>query len=390
MFRRRVPARLRAWLGRGEIVRSLGTCAPGVARRRSRLLWVATERMFETMQELPSITPAAVERLMAVLARECAWADEVRFARSGRYFDVEGPAPADFDAIRFEAEAEDCRRALTRNDMTSVREQVARYAGQLGLTVAPGSLDERIIGRAVLRGFAEASETAAARVRADGAACASAPEPTCPHALQSIVTEPSSPAAAIDMLPVPTGAPLPRFAGQTILQLWPSFCEDQVSSRKWKKQIAAQSFGTMRAWVKVNGDGLPNTITSAPAAEFRRVMRQLPGHYAKCSAWQDLSFDGIIERVAGSEYKPIAVTTLNRHLSVLATFHDWLVRNELTPVVSNPVKVYGSRPTSTSPLRRAAARTARCGANASCAFSLPRRCSSAASRRSAGTSPVRC
>ena len=67
-------------------------------------------------------------------------------------------------------------------------------------------------------------------------------------------------------------------------------------------------------------------------------MRQLPGTYAKCSAWQKLSFAAIIAQVAGSDYKPVAITTLNWHISVLSAFHDWAVRNELTPVKDNPVK----------------------------------------------------
>ena len=339
-----MPACLRARLGRGEIVRSLGTCAPSVARQRSRLLWAATERVFEVMREVPTITPAAVEQLMAMLARDCAWADEVQFARAGRYFDVEGPAPADMDAIRFESEAHEFRQALACNDISSVHNQIARYAGKLGMTPGPGSLDERIIGRAVLRGFAEASELAASRLRAgmpSSEDSAVQQDATVADRFQASLAEAKTfnivdPDGRDTCEPALTRSSPSRFTGLTIQQLWPTFCEDRVASLEWKRKIAQQSFGTMRAWVEVNGDGSPEAITCAPASEFRRVMRRLPGNYSKCKDWAGFSFAQIIARVTGTDYKPLAVTTWNRHVSVMSSFHEWIVRNELTSVIKNP------------------------------------------------------
>ena len=83
-----------------------------------------------------------------------------------------------------------------------------------------------------------------------------------------------------------------RLIGLTIQELWPTFAADQVRGATWKRKIADQSFGTMRAWVKAIGDTLPELITPAPAMEFQRIMRRLPGNYAKCSAWRAPVFRG--------------------------------------------------------------------------------------------------
>ena len=137
-----------------------------MARRRSRLLWAATEKVFQAVREAPSITPAAVERVHGLWwPRSAPGRTRSRSARSGRYFDVEGPAPADVDAVLFETGAHEYRDALARNDVAPVRKQIVDYSARLGLAAPPGSLDERILGRAVLRAFAEAGERSAERVR---------------------------------------------------------------------------------------------------------------------------------------------------------------------------------------------------------------------------------
>lgn len=249
------------------------------------------------LRETPTITPGDVEKLWAMASADCRWADEVQVARSGRYFDVTGPAPVDADAVLFETEAHDFRDALARNDIECVRSNVADYAARLGLVIKPDSIDERILGRAVLQVFAGESERAAASVRAKVLPFTPA---ACDHDFDDDRQDYADTAASLVDRPATrnigcsahiAGA-ASRFAGMSIEQLWPSFAADQVSSRTWKKAIADQSFGTMRAWVKAVGSSRPGEITSAPAAEFRRVMRRLPSNYAKCAAWRDLGYRG--------------------------------------------------------------------------------------------------
>ena len=295
-----------------------------------------------TLREAPTVTPADVERLWALATADCRWADEVRVARSGRYFDVTGPAPFDAEAIVLETEAHEFRDALARNDIEPVRASVVEYAGRLGLAIRPDSINERILGRAVLQVFAEESERAAAKVRAEVLPF-TAPPSQDPD-LDDLWTEEVDADASVGTRPAAPTAEAPlhsskapsQFAGLTIEQLWPSFTGDQVSSRAWKQAIADQSFGTMRAWVKGIGPSLPGAITSAPAAEFRRIMRRLPSNYAKCAAWRDLGFAEITAAVEGSSYKPLAITTWNRHVSVMSNFWEWLLRNEQVGAGKNP------------------------------------------------------
>src|SRR3546814_7917829 len=98
-FRRKVPPHLRARFGRAEWVRSLQTADRRVAAARAREVWLAIEGVLRRVSEDPTITRAQIDQLTQAALADFAWADEVRLATHGRHFDVQGPAPADFEEI---------------------------------------------------------------------------------------------------------------------------------------------------------------------------------------------------------------------------------------------------------------------------------------------------
>ncbi len=137
VFRRRVPAEVRARVGRSEIIQTLRTGSLAQARRRSRSLWAETERLFVMLRENPSVTREHVEKLLSLLDANCCWADEVALARNGGFFHHSGAAPQNADEIVLETFVHDYRAALARNDVSSVRNSAQRYATRLGLEVKP-------------------------------------------------------------------------------------------------------------------------------------------------------------------------------------------------------------------------------------------------------------
>jgi len=122
-------------------------------------------RILRKVKDDPTITRADLDRLVKAALEDFAWADEVRLAANGRHFDVRGPAPADFDQIALESWADEYRTALARNDIAPVRHLIGKYARRLELEVAAGSVDERLVGRALLRALAQSCDDAAETFR---------------------------------------------------------------------------------------------------------------------------------------------------------------------------------------------------------------------------------
>lgn len=274
MFRRRVPADVRARVGRSEIVRTLQTGSLAQARRRSRFLWTETEKLFAMLRENPSVTAGDVQKLLSLLNADCHWADQVALARHGHFFDHHGAPPAAADEIILETFADNYRAALARNDVSDVRDNVQRYAARLGLDVKLDSLNEKILGRAVLQALAGSCEASAARAKATRRLTEiETPEPVSKIAPESLPIEevfegeptnhvplndnpglaerPSRPILALTDAPVPPavadGNARPN-ALQPLETLWKSFTDDLRSKKKWGKGYARQSLGTMRLW----------------------------------------------------------------------------------------------------------------------------------------------
>ena len=381
-FRRRVPGDLIGRIHQREIVRSLRTNLVAEARRRSRLLWAQTERVFEMVREDPGLTAEQCQSLLAMVRMRCDHADEVRLAQHGSLFDIHGPAPADAEALICESFSYDLRAALARNDVTEHISHVADYAARLGLTVMPGSLTERMMARTIMRGLADSYDAAAARFKEE--VLPFRPDPPeldledelvgypfddpVPstdddgdrdpfETLDMSVGETDPPkaggcdgrdvgvASAVDTSEPPIVSPLPATLGS----LWASFTADLVRMGQWSKDNAKQSRATAAAWASLFGDLDVREIGTRHGAEFRRTMIDLPALYSKAPCWSGrplrdvanerrrIVVDGdadllrtLTTRNKGREpsLKRLSATTFNRHVSALMRFWSWARQNE--------------------------------------------------------------
>jgi len=157
-----VPAALIKRLGRFEIVRSLKTCSRIEARRRSRWLWIETERLFVMLQENLTVTPEHIDRMVAEITADGKWFDQLHLARTGGlYFDHHGDPPPDADAIVLETQAFEYRKAAAKYDLDGITDRIQLYAARIGVEVDPGSIGERILGNTLLNEWARSSEESA-------------------------------------------------------------------------------------------------------------------------------------------------------------------------------------------------------------------------------------
>jgi hypothetical protein len=117
-------------------------------------------------QENPMVTPDHVDRMVAEITADGKWFDQLHLARTGGlYFDHHGDPPRDADAIVLENEAFEYRKAAAKYDIDGVTDRIQLYAARIGVEVEPGSIDERILGSALLNEWARSSEESAAQLR---------------------------------------------------------------------------------------------------------------------------------------------------------------------------------------------------------------------------------
>jgi integrase len=156
-------------LGRFEIVRSLKTRSRHEARRRSRRLWIETERIFAVLHEDHTITPHQANAIIAELKADGEWATQVKFARDGYHFHHHGDAPDDADALVWETEAADYYKAAAERDTAKVAHEIDHYSRKIGVKLMPGSVEEKIVGRAISLELARQCENEASISRAASA-----------------------------------------------------------------------------------------------------------------------------------------------------------------------------------------------------------------------------
>jgi integrase len=364
-FRRKVPRKLVSRVGRSEIIRSLPHGSLLAARRRSRTLWIATETLFSMLLENPQVTPAQVEKLLAAIRADCAWADEVKLAGTGAIFDHSGTPPPDADAICLETEAYEYRQALRRNDISGVEYAIRKYAKIIELAGRPTPIDWHIIGRTILRGFAESCESAASNLRSDNDWLAQEAERT-PSVILNIdgrdvgqntegddLSDPfengenrqsqdnNSPFAE----PEPQSAPTRQLAPNTpASEAWEIFIQDQITFEGWRDTRKAKS--SLNLWEAAYGKNKPIcNWTSGQANELRRLFAALPKKYAQEKEWKKFpdiwaiasNFQKQIkdEKDPGKRKELLKRTTKfktwNRHWSIFNALWPFAIKNGLVP-----------------------------------------------------------
>jgi integrase len=362
-FRRKLTSQLAARIGRREIVFSLKTGNARLAAIRARQAWLAIEGVLRRVADRPTITQEQIEELVREAIAAFAWEDEIRLARDGSLFTIGGSPPPDAEAILLEEQAEECRAELASNDISSVKRAIHRHAEKSGLPVAPDNIDERLIGRALLRALAEKYDQDAETFRRerlpyqtiqeagldeasweevlhDEIDCVSLGEDlgegqsVSRRADEAAATSGQSEGISFsDIYPdeaegayhsfrdhtVPVEREDPasssyasedglteqeRELRETLLSAaWKVYAADEVGVAKVKESNIRHRASSLYLWIDICGDQPAYAYTNIDSSKFRRTIAQLPANYHRDTKWRGRSALAIVAEVAKIEEK---------------------------------------------------------------------------------------
>ncbi len=114
------------------------------------------------LHEDHTITPQQAKAIVAELKADGEWATQVKFGRDGYHFHHHGDAPDDADALVWETEAADYYKAAAERDTAKVAHEIDHYSRKIGVKLMPGSVEEKIVGRAISLELARQCENEAA------------------------------------------------------------------------------------------------------------------------------------------------------------------------------------------------------------------------------------
>ncbi|WP_316168236.1 MULTISPECIES: hypothetical protein [unclassified Bradyrhizobium] len=309
------------------------------------------------LRQNPTVTKDQIDKIIASLRADCDFADEVRLASTGSLFDHHGDAPLDADAIVMETYAEEYRSELACNRIDGVRDEVQRRAAALGLTVECGTIDERLIGRAILTEYVRSSENAAKQAReriaylypslsesdsppeaarAPALIGPSFPDGTALERNSSSSISPSVPIVApanttVDQkpaTPLATGMPasIPSHSGvadvpTTITGLADRLAALREKSKEWTDKTARQMRQSAGLLAKVVGHDDFSRLTQRDFATFRDVLLELPKSYGKSSRDASKPLAQLIAEGRGlpESERGAEPATNNRHLTHLGS-----------------------------------------------------------------------
>ncbi|MCJ2113462.1 site-specific integrase [Methylobacterium sp. E-025] len=327
-FRRRVPADLRRRLGRHELVRSLGTGEVRAAKLGACQLYVAAEQLFSTLRAAPMLTDDQIAHLVRDFY-DTILVDE----NAGRL--RRGSLPKGVREARvtqYATMAAKGREALAANRLDEaafVAEMMLKRQGIAIRDLAPA--DAAKAKQAMLRAGIDLSEALKARYEGDfnyeprdkllKATLAEPPAKVWP-------TPASAPMAATATAP-PAASPPPEKDELAPAPNIPfeergkAFRDQQVQTKRWDKQTAAQAGATYRLFVDVCGDKPLEAYTRKDAGRFRERVERLPSDYGKHPRYRGLSVEAILSAYTalpeGTRTGIISQKTVKRHFSALST-----------------------------------------------------------------------
>lgn len=269
------------------------------------------------LRDNPSVTKEQIEQIVASLRADCEYADEVRLARRGSLFDHAGDPPLDADALVMETFAEEYRHDLAHNRIDQVRDEVQSQAVAMGLKIESGSIDEQLVGRAILKEYIRSCEDSAAQARERLAR------------LFPDLAEPAAVASSLPVAPPPDATSAPKLAApaETIMQLYDTF-------KKEKEAIAiADTWDQNRKIVQRFAEFIGETshvsaITRKAVRNWKQALAKWPVKASDIDDFQGLSFCEIIEANKVINKPTIAPANINKYLAALGSFASWLLTND--------------------------------------------------------------
>lgn len=320
-FRRVIPTAAREALGRRELVRTLNTGDPRIARPRAAQLYLLSERIFETAGRGAMLDKAKLARLVQDFYATIL--DQENRARLGPR--VLHPEAREKRHAYFSDLAARTRDALACNrlgDAAVVTEGMLRKQN-----IAPSTLDASELAQArqaILRAGVDVAEALKARYEGDfnheprDKLLSLKLDEIDARVRRSEASQSTTPSASESAPAAP-----PTQASQLMSEAGATFREAQVATSGWDKQTAHQAGATFRLFVEICGDHPLGVYTRKDAGRFKEAVERLPADYGKAPRYRGRSAAEIAETYAalpaGERAAPITQKTVRRHFSALST-----------------------------------------------------------------------
>jgi hypothetical protein len=319
-FRLRWPVRLAAFGASGELIRSLRTSNRQVAVWLARILALKIEAM---MLQSPVPSRHEVESCVRSWIDQRAWAQEVRRAENNGFDFLEVDEVenlGDEDALELEALLRfagnwynDDRKKKIATTLRGERDPqfdpiIESAAKVMGKSVDPSTVSGRLWARSILRGFAtllEETRTAVALIPRQIAATSEITYPTF-----------------------------------DFLMHWDAFEAHKISVGDWKDDTASNARGAANVFMRLHpGVTIKEICTTSIVSDFKTKLLSMNRDYSR-GEWKTMNIDVLIAKVKQlkvsdpkwpktKSIKMMTTGTVNKHLSNLSEYWDFLVEKKL-------------------------------------------------------------
>ncbi|HVV40509.1 MAG TPA: hypothetical protein VHC94_05535 [Nitrobacter sp.] len=233
------------------------------------------------------------------------------------------------------------RAKIVENDISDVADEIQELSTEVKIPIRRGSINEKIVGRELLRASADYYDECAHRECKER----DLPPPTDLQALSAEALR-----AKLSELLQSAHQPVDHKveSGKTASQVWPKFLEDRDLANM--KERPEKLTASLNLWTSYHGDIPVAAWTGEMAHDLRRFYFTLPSKYAQEKKWKThgslkdiaAAFQQEIEnapddaakqrlKAAGTKH-----STWNRHNAALTAFWDWAKKNDLTTRDANP------------------------------------------------------
>jgi integrase len=317
-FRRAVPLDLRRLLGRRELTCSLKTTCTKAARIAAQALYIASERLFDSLRIAPMLSEDQLARLVqdfyaTLIERENAWrlkggalTEQARQARIAHYTDV----------------ATTAKGSLARNELKHawfVTEAMLRKGGfGDGLDAA----EKNQARQAILRAAIDLADHLKAQYEGE---FNHEPRDKLLRIELSKLDGSNRATTETNNSDVPEQT---KPVGPNLSAVAEKFRAEQIKTRSWDNQTASQAGKSFQLFIEINGDLPIDSYTREHSARFKEKVQSLPADYGKASMYRDLTVTEIIAKYEasciGKRTPLLSQKTVKRHFSALSTLWDAL------------------------------------------------------------------
>jgi len=341
-WRRKIPSSLIKRIGRIELVRSLHTSDPKLARLRCRLMGVASDKLFAMIEQQITLTTEQIDELLRRDFTECLQADEEQRLRATPSRSVytttpdgfdQSPQSADLDALTYLLS--DAVEDLLSNNIRSVKHRIATLVPEC----EEGSTEYLYAGRGLLRLNVELLQMTKARLAGN-------------YALL-----PKDPLFAADALPpVQPDASEVTYSDPPLSVVVPKYLAWLESQDEISKHNIGQRKGTLRMLSEFLGEPPVNSINRMDLVEYREAMRALPSKHGQMNGWKSLTVPEKAAKAEGGELPDgtplLSDKRIKSQFSEINGLFHWLMDLKEYDCDSSPVRDFKWRKAKAARLQR--------------------------------------